>query len=368
MSENKNHHFLPQFYLRNFGSGNSIGLYNLDRRVHVPTASIPGQCQRPYLYGKDGAIEKAFRKMEGVAATVIRRLVTERVIFSPASPEHIALANFVSFQIARTPQAGERLRHANERIGDAVAKSFPAGMRGQVEQLMGTLGNPVLASLGVALGTEPLLLDLRPKLLINATNTAFITSDSPVVLLNSWCRGWRGSGVIGLACAGLQIFMPLSPEVVLLLYDDRIYHVDRPSHGTIRVMQPKAVAGINGLQLCSAGHNLYYRIGGNLRADLEGLPWRWRDQRVGTVSVERYMSPQDGSTLVVHYALQPDVKLDLGLIRVRPEMQTIPLKERARTYRPTAKELYERLDRRERSERRPLLPGQVWKLVEDETR
>ena len=47
MAENKNHHFVPQFYLRNFGNGGSIGLYNFSRAVHMPTASIKGQCQRP---------------------------------------------------------------------------------------------------------------------------------------------------------------------------------------------------------------------------------------------------------------------------------------------------------------------------------
>ncbi len=57
MPHNKDQHYVPQFYLRNFGVGDSIALFNLKRRVHVDCASIPGQCQRAYLYGKDGPVE-----------------------------------------------------------------------------------------------------------------------------------------------------------------------------------------------------------------------------------------------------------------------------------------------------------------------
>src|ERR1051325_11171029 len=43
MANNKDQHFVPQFYLRNFGVGNSIGMFNIPHRRHFPRASIPGQ-------------------------------------------------------------------------------------------------------------------------------------------------------------------------------------------------------------------------------------------------------------------------------------------------------------------------------------
>jgi hypothetical protein len=53
MPDNKKHHYVPQFYLRNFGVGSSISLFDIQRRRHIPRATIPGQCQRAYLYGSD---------------------------------------------------------------------------------------------------------------------------------------------------------------------------------------------------------------------------------------------------------------------------------------------------------------------------
>ena len=65
MPQNKNHHFVPQFYLRRFGSDRFVAAFTLAGRRHVPRASIAGQCQRPYLYGKDPAVEAKLSAIEG---------------------------------------------------------------------------------------------------------------------------------------------------------------------------------------------------------------------------------------------------------------------------------------------------------------
>jgi hypothetical protein len=75
VAQNKNHHFVPQFYLRRFGADRFVALYNIARGQHVPRASIAGQCQRPYLYGKDQVIEKALCELEGAAARIIADIV-----------------------------------------------------------------------------------------------------------------------------------------------------------------------------------------------------------------------------------------------------------------------------------------------------
>lgn len=371
VSDRKNHHYLPRFYLRNFGVGESIALYNLDRRGHVPRASIAGQCQRSYLYGTDGRVERRLGEIEKKAALVIGRLLADRVVFEPMAADHFALAIFVSFQLSRTPQAAQRSINTLQRMEEALAKGLADDMA-QRGRLLGpppaSLEDAVLGNLGVARQTAHTMLDLRPKLLVNATDSAFITSDSPLVLLNPWCRGWNATGVLGLMCAGLQIFMPLSPEVVLLLYDEDVYDVDRQEHSSVLVRQPKEVTGINGLQLCSAEHNLYYRNDHTLAANIEGLPWRWRDQRVGKTHVGIYESPDDGSTLVAHHVLQPNVRLDLGFVRVRKAIRHITLAQRARMKRSGARELHKLLGDKDGPRPERPKPGQRWKLVESETK
>ena len=56
---------VADLYLRRFGADRFVALYNIARGQHVPRASIAGQCQRPYLYGKDQVIEKALCELEG---------------------------------------------------------------------------------------------------------------------------------------------------------------------------------------------------------------------------------------------------------------------------------------------------------------
>ena len=75
MPQNKEHHFVPQFYLRNFGVRNSISLFNIPARRHIRRASIAGQCQRSYLYGKDGKIEGVLAEAEGRACNSIQTVI-----------------------------------------------------------------------------------------------------------------------------------------------------------------------------------------------------------------------------------------------------------------------------------------------------
>src|SRR3569832_1398994 len=104
MPPNKRHHFVPQFYLRNFGVEDSIALYNVSRRRHVRTASIRGECQRSYLYGKDPSVEAALAQMEGMACNAIRRVITTELVPADTSDDFFSLIAFVAFQHGRTPK------------------------------------------------------------------------------------------------------------------------------------------------------------------------------------------------------------------------------------------------------------------------
>jgi hypothetical protein len=60
MAENKRHHFVPQFYLRNFANDprqRQIGLFNIAAGKYVRSTSIRDQAQRKKLYGTEGTEE-----------------------------------------------------------------------------------------------------------------------------------------------------------------------------------------------------------------------------------------------------------------------------------------------------------------------
>jgi len=66
MAELNRHHFVPQYYLRNFAvdcgptGPRRIGLFNIPRGLFVRSASIKAQAKRRKLYG-DAATETAAR-------------------------------------------------------------------------------------------------------------------------------------------------------------------------------------------------------------------------------------------------------------------------------------------------------------------
>jgi len=70
-----NHHFVPQFYLRNFSeNGGSICLVNIEKMIEVEQASIKNQCYRRKFYGSDNKLEDAFAQFEDEVVPLIRGL------------------------------------------------------------------------------------------------------------------------------------------------------------------------------------------------------------------------------------------------------------------------------------------------------
>jgi hypothetical protein len=77
--DNKSHHYVPRFYLRNFSrSGKSVDLFNIDSQRLIKNAPIKGQCCRDYFYGKNPENEKSLSAVEGEVAQLFR-LINEQV-------------------------------------------------------------------------------------------------------------------------------------------------------------------------------------------------------------------------------------------------------------------------------------------------
>lgn len=369
MPENKVHHFVSQFYLRNFGRGNSVGLYNIDGHRHIPSAPIPGQCQRPYFYGRDQLVEKKLTGIERAASRVIRTIIETSRLPSIASNDYVALMTFLSYQLCRTPEAVAVMRRTQEKWGDAAANILAAlagGTASQavLEEIRTRWYAPLPESLKNAEKTTPLFADLQPSLLVNRTATPFITSDMPAVLFNPWCRGWTAGGVTGITCSGLIVILPLSPEHTLLLVDSNVYSTSRDAKGVIDI-DPRDIKGLNALRLLGAETNLYYRNAPEAIAAIDDLPFRWRISRVDQVRVKTARSEQDGSYLIMCFQEQPDVKLDLVCLRVKKNKRGVPLKQRAQSWRPAARETARRLGMWERHDDAKVLPGQSWQFVDE---
>lgn len=297
MPSKKKNHFVPQFYLRNFGSEHSISLYNIAKRLYVPVASIPNQCQRPYLYGRTSALEDALQTLEGRVSGIIQSIIQTKSMPDKESFEYVELMLFISFQMHRTPLAGQESLKAMTKMMRAQFRNnpkFPAHLKDKLDGVRLNHENPVLFTLASMGPFGYLLHDLKPVLIQNESSVGFVASDSPVVKFNQWGQDVTHCGVLGLVCSGLQVFLPLSKELLLLLYDDRIYS----TKDIIRVSTQYSVHGLNSLQLTAPITNLYFDGTATTLEAIKKLPFEWWTRSQDLDRIVEAESERNPSTLI----------------------------------------------------------------------
>ena len=129
MTKHRNQHFVPRCYLRAFSrdeEGNAINLFHIARRKSVQDASVKGQCARPYFYGRDLEIERAFQGMEGEYARVFKTVSTGEA--RTGEGEWQSLREFILLQLSRTAAAISRTKLIVSGVQDLIHAEDPVGI------------------------------------------------------------------------------------------------------------------------------------------------------------------------------------------------------------------------------------------------
>lgn len=370
MAQNRNHHFVPQFYLRRFGGDRSVAVFNLDQKRLIPNASIAGQCQRAHLYGKDASVESALASLEADAAPVIRRMLES--LRPPVFPsaEDASLLNFITYQWARTPAAGETADALATKMARAALrfdKRLPDEARARINEFELRYRNSVLFSLDVARTMTPLLADLWKCLLVNQTGVEFITSDAPVVLHNTWAERETRMGTTGFASSGLQVLLPLSPRHLLLLFDRDVYAIGcKQAPHAYELKDQRDIEALNAMQLAVCHRNLYFSGDPATAASIDRLPGHWRQPPEAGVVVRRAVS-EDGKSQIMHSFRRTQARLNLSVLRILRKARSVPADERARRHRDAAVAVDEHLrGPRAQRYRAPRSPGPWFGVADDE--
>jgi hypothetical protein len=175
MGSRKEHHFLAQFYQKNFSVDQEdiyISFYNVNTGLYLKQAPISGQAKSKYLYGKDDVMESKLEKLEGACSKIIRSIIDDNRLPSDYADLHL-LGKFILYQQARTVQHSKIMNEAfgslNQSMFGDVAPDDEMTVREMLELMEQRL---------------PYLAHLDYTLVINDTPVPFITSDNPVVLYN----------------------------------------------------------------------------------------------------------------------------------------------------------------------------------------
>jgi hypothetical protein len=334
-----NHHYVPQFYLRNFSQdGSTVCLVNVKREHAVPKASIRNQCYRRKFYGETNELEDAIAQYEDSVAAVIRAVIRGEPVIR-YSLKHFELLHFVGFQAFRTRAAAERTARTASLIFTQIGREAleRAGLGAGDARVVVKPG--IADTLTAAQYFTPVLRDLDIRVLRVACDARFITSDNPVVRYNKWCEGVQYTGTTGAASSGLQVFLPLAPNCMLMLFDKDVYEVDNGTAGEVTLTNPHDVNQLNRLQCVFAQENLFFSAWNDRVSILNALPriakLRKEHKMVLHVARPEYgVEELDTTSELFHaYEQMPAVNLKLKFLQMRRRARKIPLQERVHRFR-----------------------------------
>lgn len=297
MAENKKQHFVPQHYLKGFSQDEeSLYRYNLKTK-ESSQKSIKNSCQSSYFYGEED--EKVLHKIENEQAPVLHKLIETQNLKILTSDDFYYLRLFLLLQYTRTKESKKLANKMFEKIASKFLKPMLKSMLKSDEELKKKrytkeyvdsceIRCPEFYKLGMNAASDGVdaISDLEPILIINKTDKNFICSDAPVVLYNY--KKMKNRRTTGFLWKGLQIFCPLTKNILLLLIDNDLYEFKKDNFSRIFIDNDSDVDSINKLQIFNClDHVFFSRIEDtdyvrNLHLEVEDLI-KEKEARLDTV-------------------------------------------------------------------------------------
>lgn len=249
MPQKKKQHYIPRMILRNFSDNGYIYLCDVTNKK-ILNNSVPykNQCQEDYMYGSDLLLENGLGKIENEASVIINRIISNNEF---TQTDGSMLKNLIITQWLRTKGAAIRAQLGTTKtmleICDDCGLQVDASICVQEDN---NLYKKIAAdNVNFAINGELNTDGLELCLLVNRTDTELIISDDPVVIGNEFQPNYG----LGVECAGVYFFMPISPFHILLLYDNKMYELQRSELSVTDIQY------LNNKQLKKAYKNLYAR-------------------------------------------------------------------------------------------------------------
>ena len=199
MINHENQHWIPRFLLRNFAdSDGRVYRFNVaDDTVTKPPPKFAAarlNFNELLVDGDPKSFEDAFERLETAAAPAIAKVIELRSLHCITSQQRNALTRFIAAQTFRTEayRLGLGAPGRQYDLGTTLAMHMS-----DLDALAGLIGQR------------------RWALMITDSEEPFYLGDNPVVL-QSTERPGRG-GEVGLDMAGIEAFMPVSPNCALYM-------------------------------------------------------------------------------------------------------------------------------------------------------
>lgn len=259
MAKKKRQHYVPKFYMRSFSdSGNNFYMYDIEKKRDFGLVPYKNQCQEDFFYGEDGIWEEALSKKENEWAKVINKLKESTTIDDEVKK---SIKQFALYQRQRTLGEAEFHKETREKLLIVRGKMLFEGKNllfdEKAEQLCKERARNSISPaeiLQMADEFVPYIEDLNVLVIDYKTKAKLISSDVPVVAINPFHLQSIGYGIMGLI-----LLFPISPDKLVVIYDDRMYPRFRKKQ-YIASKNEKEVHNLNVLQLISAEKIIFGNI------------------------------------------------------------------------------------------------------------
>ena len=243
-----NAHYVPQFYLKNFG--NELFYYNKESKSIKKTIPKKLACGKN-LYGDldkytVNNIEQILSKSESNYSIVLSQILKDDKHLELLLENKKTLCSFVALQHVRTPINHENKMRRLQGISDKMTEKI-----GVVDYKIQFDDNAkyrlYLENLDSIPMITELMMNMKIIILKNDTINPLWTSDNPVIIHNDM---WASEGI---AHMGIQIYVPLSSNMAVLICDPWIYQ----NVNKVIIMKDNHIRFLNYCQVKNADTSVY---------------------------------------------------------------------------------------------------------------
>lgn len=260
MAEYKKQHYVPRFLLKKFSvddKGKKINIFNITDNGFIENkAGIKEQCYVDYLYGKDGSVEHAFSLCETRWEKILSEIIKNKSVPMHFNENPELFTDIIFFILMQNSRNLVSIENVQEFTQKFIEKKY------ELENTGVALRKEAAAKLNLdgILEDGFWISDLHLKLACNNTLIPFVIGDNPVVFYNKLFEADNAACHLGYTCNGLVIFVPITPKITLIMYDNTVYKFGKKDETTIIINKQADVEELNKLQILNARENVYYSL------------------------------------------------------------------------------------------------------------
>jgi hypothetical protein len=219
-----NQHYVSQFLLRGFHASSPAQIWALDKLTGKSfTTAIKDIASEHGFYniGDSAEIDAVIEKFEDATAPIVEEVRSRKTLRGLNDHKRIWLSGFTALQYVRTKAFSERSQDMVRQVTHVLTEMSGGMLSGKIRKQLGldAAGSEHEKTLAMILGLVRSAVDhLLEKTLVlyrSDESSRLWIGDSPVAMHNTTNPGDDLRSTLGLAVPGIEIYLPISRDLVL---------------------------------------------------------------------------------------------------------------------------------------------------------